>query len=114
MIKFIKILCLLFICTYPASAKNIILNARTGIQPNKITRFVLDATDYIYYTVDYDKNKIINIKIKDADLNNIKIDQKQETIIKDIKIRRNNEKEFYLFMFSCNYSVNSLFRKRER
>ena len=101
MIKFIKILCLLFICTYPANAKNVILNARTGIQPNKITRFVLDATDYIYYTVDYDKNKIINIKIKDADLNSIKIDKKQETIIKDIKI---NNKSSNISLYLNDYS----------
>ena len=90
MVKLIKLFYFLLILIYPVNAKNIALNARTGIQSNKITRFVLDTTDYIYYNVNYGKDKTINIKIKDTDLSNIKIEKKEDTIIKNIKIDNQN------------------------
>ena len=88
--KIIELLSLLLTIACSVNAKNIALNIRTGIQPNNITRFVLDTTDYIYYKIDYDKNKTINIKIKDIDLSNTKIDKKTGEVIKDIKIDNKN------------------------
>ncbi len=92
--KLIKLWMLFLAFSYQLNAKNIALNIRTGSQPNKITRFVLDTTEYIYYNVNYDKNKTINIKIKDTDLSSIKINNKEASIIKDIKIDTKNSNIF--------------------
>ncbi len=82
---------ILMYCCIPINlyAKNIAYIARTGIQSTKSYRFVLELSNYPYYTITQNNNSI-TINIKDIDLSKLKIENSKIDNIKNIILDKHN------------------------
>ena len=69
-----------------AYTKNIALIARTGIQPNNISRFVLETYLSPSYTINYNSTDSINITLTNTDISNINTKDINKGVIKFIDI----------------------------